>query len=307
MSDFTPRTIAVFGASGAQGRGVLAALRRDPAFRTRALTRTPSSFAGSADEIVRADLDGDEAELRSALAGAHGAFLVTNFWAPGTDEPAQVRRAVRAAKDAGVRHLVWSTLPDVAAISNGRFHVPHFTEKARANAVVAEAGFESFTFVEAPFYYQNLVGQMAPRDLGDGRKGWALPLEPRAEVVHMGDVSELDAVVHGAFTHPELVGRGETLAHAGECLSFARVVDILNGRGHSVAFQQVPAEVFATFFPGAAEMAQMTRYWQEFTYFGPDAERKIALARRVAGQAPTDFATWAARHLPVSGPDGTTS
>ena len=58
-------------------------------------------------------------------------FLVTNFWEPGTDELKQATAAVRAAKDAGVEHLIWSTLPDVQAISGGKFHVAHFTGKAK--------------------------------------------------------------------------------------------------------------------------------------------------------------------------------
>jgi hypothetical protein len=62
----------------------------------------------------------------------------------------------------------------------------------------------------------------------------------------------------------------------------------------------VPAEVFRGFFHGAEEMLQMFGYWQEFTYLGPGADEKIALARRVTTGLITDFATWAAVHLPVA-------
>src|SRR6267378_7809686 len=85
---------------------------------------------------------------------------------------------VRAAKDAGVKHFVWSTLPDVDAISGGKLHVPHFTGKAKVDRIVKEAGFANHMFVIAPFYYQNLIGVLAPQKQADGSVGWSLPLDP---------------------------------------------------------------------------------------------------------------------------------
>ena len=79
--------------------------------------------------------------LKTAFEGANGVFLVTNFWEGGTDELKQATAAVGAAKDAGVKHFIWSTLPDVEAISGGKFNVPHFTGKARIDWIVKEAGF----------------------------------------------------------------------------------------------------------------------------------------------------------------------
>src|SRR4029077_8615649 len=101
--------------------------------------------------------------LKTAFEGAHGVFLVTNFWEQGADELEQATAAVRAAKNAGVNHFVWSTLPNVEAISGGKLHVPHFTGKARIDRIVKEAAFANHTFVIAPFYYQNLVGLLAPQ------------------------------------------------------------------------------------------------------------------------------------------------
>jgi NmrA-like family len=39
------------------------------------------------------------------------------------------RCRVKAARACGVQHLVWSTLPDCNAISEGRFPVRHFSDK----------------------------------------------------------------------------------------------------------------------------------------------------------------------------------
>ena len=161
------RVIAVFGATGQQGGGVVRALQAQGHFKVRALTRHPDKHRGLADEVVAADLD-RAGTLEAAFAGAHGVFLVTNFWEQGTDELKQATAAVRAAKEAGVQHFIWSTLPDVEAISGGKFDVPHFTGKAKVDRIVREAGFANHTFVIAPFYYQNLVGVVAPQKRRQG-------------------------------------------------------------------------------------------------------------------------------------------
>lgn len=291
MSNDQP-TIAVFGATGRQGGGVVRALVDAGGFRVRALTRHPERHADLADEVLPADLDRPET-LAAAVAGAHGVFLVTNFWEPGTDEVAQARGAIEAARAAGVRHFIWSTLPDVEAISGGRFHVPHFTQKAHVDAIVRDAGFPFVTFVQAPFYFQNLAGSMAPRDLGNGERGWVLPLERDDRVVHMGAVGDVGLVAAGAFAQPEDAGDGAVLAVAGGLYSFGDVADTM----HGATVRTVPAEVYAGFFPGADELAQMMLYWKAHTYMGPGAEPRIAHARRVATAPLTDLATWAAAHL----------
>src|SRR6201988_4835671 len=159
--------IAVGGATGQQGGGVVRALQARGQFRVRALTRNPDKHPELADEVVKADLKLPET-LKAAFEGARGVFLVTNFWEQGTDELKEATAAVRAAKDAGVKHFVWSTLPDVEAISGGKFDVPHFTGKAKIDSIVKVAGFASHTFVIAPFYFQNLAGAFGPQKLLDG-------------------------------------------------------------------------------------------------------------------------------------------
>ena len=108
----TQKLIAVVGATGQQGGSVVRALRASGQFKVRALTRDPAKHPQLADQVVHADLS-RPATLETAFAGAHGAFLVTNAWEPGSDELKQALTAVRAAKDAGVKHLIWSTLEDV--------------------------------------------------------------------------------------------------------------------------------------------------------------------------------------------------
>ena len=164
-------------------------------------------------EVVKADLL-DPSTLRSALEGAHGAFVVTNFW-----DPAQMPRetkigtaAVQAARDAGVKHLIWSTLPDSEKLTGGRVKVAHFTGKARVDAAVRAAEFARHTFVIAPMYFQNFLTMMAPQPLPNGGSGWAVPIDPAARVMHAGDVTEVGRAVGRArswrrATQRQLPGR----------------------------------------------------------------------------------------------------
>src|SRR5712672_4039690 len=300
------KLIAVIGATGQQGGGVVRALQASGQFKVRALTRNPGKHRELAEEVVEADLDRPKT-LKAAFEGAHGVFLVTNFWEQGTDELKQATAAVRAAKDAGVKHLIWSTLPDVEAISGGKLHVPHFTGKAKVDRIVKEAGFPYHTFVIAPFFYQNLVGALAPQQQQDGTLGWALPIDPTVRGIHMGDINQLGNIVVGAFAQPDKVGNGEYLPLVGDFMSFNEIVDTLNRQGHKFSFKQVPTEVFATLFPGAAEVAATFGYFQAHTYLGPDSHGQIALANEIAGRQPSNLATWAQAKFPVRLSSGSAS
>jgi uncharacterized protein YbjT (DUF2867 family) len=297
------KLIAVFGATGQQGGGVVRALQAQGQFNVRALTRKSGKHRGLGDEVVEADLDRPET-LKAAFAGAHGVFLVTNFWQPGTDELKQATAAVRAAKEAGVKHFIWSTLPDVEAISGGKFHVPHFTVKANVDRIVKQAGFAHHTFVIAPSFYQNFVGALAPQKQEDGTLGWALPIDPKVRSIHMGDIRELGNIVAGAFAHPDQAGNGQYLPLVGDFMSFNEIVDTLNRQGHELSFKQVPKEAFATAFPGAAELAEMFAYFQAHTYLGADSRDRIELANKVAGRQPTRFSSWARAHFPTQSLSG---
>ncbi len=292
MERTNKKLIAVIGATGQQGGAVVRALQAGNQFKVRALTRNPTKHRELADEVIEADLSRPET-LRAAFEGAYGVFLVTNPWGEGVNEVEQATAAVRAAKDAGVKHFVWSTLPDVEAISGGKLRVPHFTDKAKVDRTVKEAGFANHTFVIAPFYYQNLIGVLAAQKQTDGSLGWVLPLDPTVRSIHMGDITQLGDIVAGAFANPDQAGHGEYLPLVGDFMSFHEIIDTLNRQGHNFSFNQVPKEVFAGFFPGAAGIAEMFSYFQAHTYLGTDSRDQVALANKIAGRQPTKFSAWA--------------
>jgi len=284
------RTIAVIGATGSQGKGVVNALIKDGTFNVRAITRNPDKYQGKGDEVIKGDLSELES-LTNALKDVYGVFVVTNFW-EGADEIAQGKTAIQAAKDAGVNHFIWSTLPDVERIGNDKFDVPHFTYKAQVDELVRKADFENYTFVQPPFYFQNFIGMMGPQPKEDGSIGWTLPLDPSKKVIHMADINDLGKVVTGAFLNPVEVGDGSYLSLATELNSFDDILETYKSNGKEYSFTQVPGEVFSTFFEGAGEIAQMLAYFEAHTYMGPNAESQILKAKDLATERFTSLNDW---------------
>jgi uncharacterized protein YbjT (DUF2867 family) len=271
------KTIAVVGATGAQGGGLVRAILADPdqRFAVRAITRDPSSekaraLAAAGAEVVAGDAD-VPASLDAAFSGAHGAFLVTNFWEhmSPTREIAQATALARATKAAGVEHVVWSTLEDTRAwvplsderlpTLQGSYKVPHFDAKGEADAAfVAEQ--VPVTWLKVAFYWENFIyfGQ-GPRTGPDGTLVLALPLGGgKLPGIAVGDVGE---VVLGIFTRGTSMV-GETVGIAGETLSgpelaaaFARHL------GRPVTFYDMPFDDYrALGFPGAEDMGNMYQF-----------------------------------------------
>ena len=301
----TKQVVAVLGGTGLQGGGVVEALMGAGKFAVRVASRNPASNAARAlaargVEVVKADLL-EPSSLRSALEGAHGAFVVTNFW-----DPAQMPReteigtaAVQAARAAGVEHLIWSTLPDSEKLTGGRLKVAHFTGKARVDAAVEAAGFPRYTFVMAPMYFQNFLAMMAPQPLPNGGRGWAVPIDPAARVMHAGDVTEVGRAVAAAFAAGGQLAVGSYLGVCGGVYSFNDFVGTLNAQGHELQVLQVPPGVYDGFYPAAHEIREMFQYFVEHTYFGPEHERYIAAANALVPGGFTKFADWARAHMKV--------
>ena len=173
--------IAIVGATGAQGGGLARAVVDDPAarFRARVLTRKPSSDAARAlarrgAEVVAANLDEPDS-IRRAFSGASAAFCVTNYWEHFSPdrEIVQARAMAAAAKETGLRHVIWSTLEDTRhwvplsddrlPTLHGKYKVPHFDCKGESNRWFTEAGVPT-TFLLTSFYWDNLIHcRMGPR------------------------------------------------------------------------------------------------------------------------------------------------
>lgn len=284
------KTIAVIGATGSQGSSVVKTLENEGSFNVRALTRNPENYSGKAHEAVYADLT-DLQSLKEALKDAYGVFVVTNYWG-GADEIGQGKNAVEAAKAVGIEHFVWSTLPDVESISNGEFDVPFFTNKSKVDDAVKNAGFRYSTFVEAPFYFQNLASWLAPQQQQDGTIGWALPLDPTKEVVHWSDINDMGKIVAGAFSQPEKAGNGNYLTLATELFSFNDIISTYKKYGKVYSYSQLSGAVFSTLMEGGKGVADMFGFCEKYTYMGPGSASRIEFAKEIATSKYVSFEEW---------------
>jgi uncharacterized protein YbjT (DUF2867 family) len=295
--------ITVLGGTGTQGGGVIDALIEDGRFRLRAPVRNPTSDAALSlgrrgVELIKADvLDIDS--MHPVFKGAYGAFVVTNFWDPAQmhRETAVGTQLAKAACAAGVHHLIWSTLPDCESISRGRYKVAHFTDKSRVDAVVQDAGFPRHTFVRAPMYFQNFIRMNRPVPLPSGARGWAVPMDPAARVMHAGDATEVGRAVAAAFVAGDRLRNGSYLDVCAGTYSWNDFVGALKALGHHLGVERVPVEVYDTFFEGAPELREMYQYYEEYTYFGPEHETRIAATAALVPGGFTSFPDWAKVHM----------
>ena len=286
------KTIAVVGATGAQGGGLVRAILEDPSgeFSARALTRDPNSekaraLAASGAEVVAADID-DPESLRRAFEGAYGAFCVTFFWdhfSPDR-ELAQARAMAQAAKTTGLKHVIWSTLEDSRRFVPlddtrmptlmGKYKVPHFDAKGEANAYFTELGVPT-TFLYTSFYWDNLIHfGMGPKKAPDGTLAFVLPMgEKKLPGIAAEDIGRCAL---GVFSRgAEFIG--EDVGIAGEHLTGAQMAEQLSrALGQPVSHAAVSPEAFRAFgFPGADDLGNMFQFNAEF-------EREFAAARDVS-------------------------
>jgi uncharacterized protein YbjT (DUF2867 family) len=309
MSD--GKLIAVVGATGAQGGGVVRAILADRAggFRARALTRDVSGakareLQDQGAEVVAADID-DPGSVERALAGADAAFLVTFFWDHLSPEKelAQARGLARAAKQAGVGHVIWSTLEDTrerVPLSDdrmptlmGRYKVPHFDAKGEADGAFEELGVPT-TFLLTSFYWENFIFfGMEPKKGPDGTLAITMPMGDRKlPGIAAEDIGRCAYAI--LKRGRELVGK--TIGIAGEHLTGTEMAAALSrALGREVRYNDVAPDVFRSFgFPGADDVGNMFQFKRDFNE-AFCAPRDPAIARGLHPGMQT-FARWLERN-----------
>ena len=275
------KTIAVVGATGAQGGGLVRAILNDKhgGFTVRAITRDAQSdkakgLAALGAEVVAADLD-SPGSLKKAFAGAYGVFCLTNFWEHFSPEKELVQAIsqAQAAKDTGVQHVIWSTLEDtrkwVPLSDNrmptlmGKYKVPHFDAKGEADAEFTKRGVPT-TFLLTSFYWDNLIHfGMGPKKGPDGALAFTLPMDDNKLPGIAAE--DIGACTLGIFKK----GReyiGKTVGIAGEHLTGTQMAAALaKALGQSVRYNAVTPEVYRSFgFPGAQDLGNMFQFNCDF-------------------------------------------
>jgi uncharacterized protein YbjT (DUF2867 family) len=276
------KIIAVVGATGAQGSGLVHAILADPkgGYAVRAITRNVHSdkakaLAKGGAEVVAADVD-DAASLERAFTGAYGAYCVTFFWDHFSPEKekVQARAMAQAARRAGVRHVIWSTLEDtrkwVPLSDNrmptlmGHYKVPHFDAKGEADRVFTEVGVPT-TCLLTSFYWENLIHfGMGPKPGPDGRLAFVLPMDDK-KLPGMA-AADIGKCAYGIFKRGgEFIGK--TVGIAGEHLTGKQMADALTrALGQPVVHHAMtPADYRGLGFPGADDLGNMFQFNRDFS------------------------------------------
>ena len=276
------KIIAIMGATGSQGGGLARAILSDPngGFGVRAITHQPDSdkakeLASLGAEVVAADIE-DAASLTKAFQGAYGSFCITFFWnhfSPDK-EIAHAKNMAAAAKAAGHKHVIWSTLEDTRKFVKddsmptlqGKYKVPHFDAKGES-----DAAFQGLpvTYLLTTFYWDNAIYfGMGPKKGADGKYAITFPLGTKKMAgIAAGDIGKC---AYGVFKDP---GKfiGKTVGIAGEQLTGAEMVaKYSKALGIDVAYNAVPPAVYRGFgFPGAEDLGNMFQFYADFEdYFG---------------------------------------
>jgi len=305
------KIIAVAGATGAQGGGLINAILADKAggFKARAITRNKDSdkakaLAAKGVEVVVADLD-DEKSLTTAFAGAYGAFCVTNFWEhfSGEKEYVQAGNLARACKAAGIQHAIWSTFEDTRKwvpthdtrmpTLQGKYKVAHFDAKAEANELFTKLGVPT-TFLLTTFYWENFIFfGMGPKKGPDGTYAITFPMGT-ARLSGIG-AEDIGKCAYAVFKRgKEFIGK--TVGIAGEHLTIdAMAKSMSKALGVEVKYNAVSPDTYRGFgFPGADDVGNMFQIYMEFE--GPFTDmRDVNFARQLNPQLKT-FDQWLAEN-----------
>jgi len=311
MTSKSKPTIAVVGATGAQGGGLVRAILSDPEqrFAVRAVTRNPESASGRAlanqgAQIMAGDLD-DLGSLERAFRGADAAFCVTFYWAHLSPklEIAHAQNLAKAAKQTHLSHVIWSTLEDtrrfVPLSDNrmptllGEYKVPHFDAKASGNHVFAELGLPT-TYLYTSFYWDNLIHfGLGPKRNADGLLSFTLPMgTAKMPGIAAEDIGRcaLALFKKGASTI------GTSVGIAGEHLSGGEMAaELSRAFGEPVLHADVTPEAYRGFgFPGADDLGNMFQFKRDFERDFRNA-RDVNRSRALYPELQT-FATWLAQN-----------
>ncbi len=306
------KIIAVAGATGAQGGGLVRAIMNDPAgnFSARAITRDASSdkarkLAASGAEVVEANVD-DVDSMTHAFQGAYGAYCVTFFWdhfSPDR-EMAQAKSMADAAKRAGLQHVIWSTLEDTrqwVPLSDNRmptlmdiYKVPHFDSKGESDKFFAQAGVPTTNLLTS-FYWENFINfSMGPQRDPDGELAITFPMgDKKLPGIATEDIGRC---AFGIFQRGrEFIGK--TVGIAGEHLTGQQMADSFSrALGKKVRYNSVEPEVYRNFgFPGAADLGNMFQFKRDFESVFCGA-RSVEFSRSINPGLAT-FAGWLSKNI----------
>ncbi|KAI0976875.1 hypothetical protein F4678DRAFT_414930 [Xylaria arbuscula] len=282
------KIITVFGATGNQGGAVVKHFLNDPklnsAWVVRAVTRDVSkdsakTLASQGAEVVAADLN-DKTTLVKAVAGSDTVFAVTNYWEKLDMEleEQQGRNIADAAKEAGVKHLIWSSLLDVTKLTNGKYsRLYHFDSKAHVEEYIRKLGI-SATYFMPGFYMPNIPGGMMSMQ----GENWVFSLPIASDSpIPLYNPADTGKYVKAIVDNKEAL-LGKRFLGASEYLTAQGVVDtfkeVFPETGKAAAYHETPKDGFYAFMKGTGmpdfavdELYENMVLMQDFGYYGGES------------------------------------
>jgi uncharacterized protein YbjT (DUF2867 family) len=275
------KIIVIFGATGAQGGGLAHAILNDnnSEFAVRAVTRDVNSdkakeLAAKGAEVVAGDVD-DADSMKRVLQGAYGAYFVTFFWShfSAEKETSEAKKMAAAAKEADLKHVIWSTLEDVRKYVpldddsmptlQGKYKVPHFDGKGEGDQYFIDAGVP-VTFMLASYYWDNLIYfGMGPKRGADGKLAITFPMgNKKMAGIAAADIGKC---AYGIFKKgEELIGK--RVGISGDQITCTEMAEALsNELGEQVSYNEITPEQYRGFgFPGSDDLGNMFQFYRDF-------------------------------------------
>ena len=284
--------ITVVGVLGKQGLSAARTLLASGRYRVRGITRRIDSpeardLAGQGAELISIPLNlGYKKDFVEAFRGSYGVFMMTPSIAPPqTHEMELGIELAEAAVEAGVQHVIFSSLENVGEITEGKKIAPHFTDKAKVEEYMRNLPITS-SFIYMAFFYTNLMEFYPPRMDGDTLVfPIYLPKEFRAPFVD--PLTATGPAVLEIFSNPEYYA-GQSLPVIGDIISPQEMIDTfvkVTGKKavYSSAFtQEQMLHQFPEFSTNellVSEILGMAEYAVEYGYFKKD--RDLQWSRKI--------------------------
>jgi uncharacterized protein YbjT (DUF2867 family) len=296
------KILTIFGATGNQGGSVISNVLSNSelssAYKLRGVTRDPSKpnaqkLASQGVEMVSANMN-EPASLQAAISGSYAVFAVTNYWEDQSKETEvrQGKSIADSSKEAGVKHLIWASLPHVTRLTNGELkHVDHFDSKADVEEYIESIKGGSgmiASYWQPGFFMSNIKGMINPNPK-TGVPTLTMPWDAeKTQVALLDVVKDTGKFVAGLLLADAKSVDGFHVNGVSQWVTPIEIVNTLNKTaGTKVEFQQVPPDVYQGFLPEpiAQEMTENMVLVRDWSYFGKGAEKKQEESNKILGGA----------------------
>ncbi|KAJ5455182.1 hypothetical protein N7475_010303 [Penicillium sp. IBT 31633x] len=305
------KILAIFGATGQQGGSVLNHVVNDPElsqqYKVRAITRDANSDKAQQlkekynVEVIEADVASSDS-LATALNGVDTVFAMTTP-ALGADafdvELENAKRIADVAVQQGVKYIIWSTLPAVRDISEGKYpSVVPFDAKAAAEEYIRTLPIKT-AFLSLGSFMENLQAQtfLAPTQAPDGTYVLARHTTPETQFPLLDAVGDTGKFAGAILAEPEKF-EGKRLHAATKLYTVKEIAALLaKSSGKPIVYKQISTEEFKDSLPFFQDVfAEGFSFMQDYGYFGPGTEELVAEAAAAARGKLSTFEDYLERH-----------